>query len=210
MKKEIKWRPKLVQVSKIKPTPNNYKIKNELGRERLSISMKLFGNASTVVVNRDFFLIDGNSRLDEEKSKGTKRMWVMMPDRRLTPKQYKEMAAMFDYAKAGDVDTERIFSELGTSKDFYDRWKEEMPMHLLDKMKGMGKNKKPVVDTKALKYPEVDDSLSKGTNIMMVQLFFNAKEEAQFRKMEEKLAKKWKETKSTTERVMKAFKQLTK
>lgn len=208
MKKTIKWTPKFVDTKKIQPTPNNYKIKTDLGKERLSMSMNLFGNAAAVIVNTDYKLIDGNSRLEEEKEKGTKKMWVMMPDRKLSPKEYQEMSAMFDFAKAGEVDIDRIRQELGVTKDFYDRWKDEMPMHLLDKL---GKNAKvPKAAQKEEAYPEeVGDAVAKKNNIVMVNLFFNAKQEEEFRKYEEKLMKKWK-TINTMETVMKAMKTLAK
>lgn len=203
-KAEIKWKPKWVEISKIKKTPNNYKIKSDLGKERLSISMKLFGNASTVIVNTDFHLIDGNSRLEEERTKGTKFMWVMWPSRKLTPKEYKEFSVMFDYAKAGEVDIDRADMELGTSKEYYEKFKREMPVHLLDKM---GKNSKGIsVDLAKVKYPDAKgDAVSSGESLLMIQLFYNVKDANVFRKLEEKFAKKFK-TRSTPETVLQVFK----
>lgn len=205
--KPINWKPKEVLIGKIKPTPDNFKIKTDLGKERLSLSMKLFGNASTVILNQDYCLIDGNSRWEEEKEKGVKKMWVMWPSRKLTPKEYKEFSALFDTLVAGTVDTDRINSELGTSKAFFDKWKMEIPLHMREKLSGMGKGKK-APDIKQLEYPSGkagDDMVAVGSNIMMVQLFFTAKQETEFRKYEEKLMKKWK-TKNTTETVLKAIK----
>lgn len=199
----IEWTPKLVEVKDIKPTPNNYKIKTELGAERLSISMKLFGNASTVIVNTDFHLIDGNSRLEEEKKKGTKKMWVMWPSRKLTPKEYTEFSAMFDFAKAGEVDMDRIEKELGTTEDFYKKWKTNVPLHLLNKMGA----KSPI---KELEYPEEGDTNKaepKVSDSKIVQLFFTNKTEAEFRKIEERLMKKFK-VDNTTDLVLKVFRSI--
>ena len=78
--KQITWSSKLVQVSKIKPTPTNYKIKTDLGKERLALSLKKFGLAGTVVLNTDFTLIDGNSRLEEAKKEKQKTIWASFPN----------------------------------------------------------------------------------------------------------------------------------
>ena len=204
--KPIKWNPKEMWLSKIKPTPNNFKIKNALGKERLSISMFLFGNASTVVVNTDGRLIDGNSRVEEERkiNKGKDvKMWVMWPSRTLTAKEYKEFSAMFDYAQAGDVDVDRIKGELGKTADFYTSWKMEVPMRLLNKM---GKKGSPR-DLSSLQYPKgatKETESGQAENSMMVQLFFTTSEEEKFRLMEEKIQRKYK-TSDTTQTAIKAF-----
>lgn len=209
MKKQpIKWTPKEVLTKDIKPTPKNYKIKTELGEERLSMSMKLFGNASTVIVNTDYHLIDGNSRLEEEKKKGTKKMWVMWPSRKLTPAEYKEFSAMFDFAKAGEIDMDSIEGDLGNAKEFYTRWGMEVPIALLGEM---GKQK----SRKAKEFIEEEqpkkDGKVKSTQIpgamRMVQLFFNEKQEKEFRVIETKLMKRYK-TDSTTDTVLKALKSI--
>jgi DNA-binding cell septation regulator SpoVG len=198
----IIWVPKKVNVKDIKPTPNNYKIKTDLGKERLATSLKAFGMAGTVVVNTDLCLIDGNSRLEEAKAKKEKTMWVSMPNRKLSPKEFTEMSAMFDFAKAGEVDMERIKKELGTHKDFYERYRMEVPLELLA---GMGANAKIERDKK-LQFPE-DEEAVEVNDIKMVQLFFNTKQEAEFRKIEEVLKKKLK-VDNTTDCVLKAFRQL--
>ncbi len=204
----ITWQSKKVKVSLIKPTPNNYKIKTDLGTERLQQSLKLFGLAGTVVCNTDLSLIDGNSRLVEAKEKGLKEIWVSVPNRKLTPKEYKEMAAMYDVAKAGEVDMERIKGELGTTADFYKKWGIEMPMELLEKMGSK-------VDVGELEYPgskkgkggkeELD--LTPTKDICMVNLFFSVKEEEWFRKMEDKHSKAVKAD-DTTSFVLKSLKKL--
>jgi len=154
MAQPITWSPKLVDIKLIKPTPNNYKIKTDLGKERLQNSLKLFGLAGTVVCNTDYSLIDGNSRLEEEQAKGAKKIWVSLPNRKLTPKEYQEMAAMYDFAKAGEVDMERIEKELGTKEDFFKKWGLEVPMHLLE---NMGKGAAVVTGGKGKKVEVIDE-----------------------------------------------------
>ena len=50
-KEVITWAPKKILKKNILPTPNNYKIKTEVGMERFRKSKELFGLAGTVIVN---------------------------------------------------------------------------------------------------------------------------------------------------------------
>lgn len=206
MKKPIKWIPKEVQLTKIKPTPKNYKIKTDLGKERLQQSLKLFGLAGTVIVNTDFTLIDGNSRVEEAKERGEKKIWVSMPNRKLTPAEFEEMSAMYDFAKAGEVDTEGIVKRYGSKEDFFKRW--GMTKEMAAVVGKMGK-----LAEQDLEYPEEGEGKGKKmpevSDIKMVQLFFSDKQEKEFRAIEEKLKKRFK-VDSTTDVVFKAFKYLEK
>lgn len=210
----ITWASKQVKASDINPTPKNYKIKTDLGRERLQQSLAMFGLAGNVVVNPakqkgKWDLIDGNSRWEQEMAKGPNtKMWVSVPSRPLTPKEYQEMSAMFDFAKAGEVDMERIQGDLGTAEEFYKKWNLEVPMELLEKMGSKA-------DIKEFEYPEEGEgSKKKGkdatpemADIKLVQLFFSDKQEEEFRKMEEKGKKKFKVS-NTTDFVWKALKSI--
>lgn len=134
MKQPLQWVPKLIEVSKLKHTPNNYKIQNEQGLKMLQASLKHFGLAGTIVANTDFVLIDGNSRVKEAREKKQKKIWVSFPNRKMTPKELSDMNAIFDQARAGDVDHDRINKEKGTSADFYKMFGMQMPLEILDKM----------------------------------------------------------------------------
>lgn len=203
--KTIEWRSKFVAVTQIKPTPVNYKIRTALGFERLKTSLAKFGLAGTVVCNTDLTLIDGNSRLEQCKEKGIKQIQVSIPNRKLTPQEFKEMSAMYDMAKAGDVDTERIEGDLGKTKDFYEKWNLTVPKRLLDKI---GKAQvQEYQDTKKAKKAEIkkEQATSPETNLndfVVVQLYFNQKQSDEFRKHEERLLKKFK-LRSTTELMLK-------
>lgn len=215
--KSIEWQSKRVAVDRIDPTPNNYKIRSDLGVERLRHSLKKFGLAGTVVLNPSnpkgylnpatykgrYILIDGNSRLDDAKEK--KRLFVeaSLPNRMLTPAEFKEMSAMFDFAKAGEVDVERIEGDLGTTKAFFGAWGLNVPLHLLS---NIGKTAK-VEDVEpsklsAKKQKQVDDV--KASEMKIVQLFFSERDERLFRELEVKLVKKFKSS-STMETVLKAM-----
>jgi hypothetical protein len=213
----IKWKNIEVKIERILPTPVNYKIATALGRERLKQSLKSYGLASSVTCNWDkkvnsqkLYLIDGNSRLQEEKEQGSKKIWVAVPDRVLTPKEFKEMSAMFDFAKAGEIDTERIEGDLGKSKDFYEKWNLTMPKSLLDKV-----GARKVEDYQKEKAEKKKQAIAKSSvadeqnlnDIVVVQLFFSNKQSDEFRKHEERLMKKFK-TRTTTETVLMAYKAL--
>lgn len=197
--KPITWKTKETDVSKIKPTPNNFKIKNALGSERFLTSLKNFGLAGAVVCNLDNTLIDGNSRLEQAKIKGLKKIDVSFPSRLLTVREYTEMAALFDFAVAGDVDIERIEKEIFKTEDMYARWNMAVPMELLE---SMGSNAKIKPNGKKEEVEVIEQPTQ-----MKVELFFTPEREQQFRKIEERLMKKFK-TKSTTETVFKALKSI--
>jgi len=211
--KEIQWTPYKVLVANIAPTPDNFKLKTELGMQRLQASLKRFGRAGTAVCNwkkgmgnlKSLVLIDGNSRVEKAKEKGDKYMYVSLPDRKLSPKDFSDMTKIFDYAVAGDVDIDRINKDKGSTKKFFEEFQMEVPLHLLNNIGRKGKH--DIVASK-LDYPQdVKDAVSSGANIVMVNLFFNAKQEAEFRKLEEKLMKRFK-TKSTTETVLKSLRHI--
>jgi hypothetical protein len=150
----ITWKVRSVPISKIKPTPNNFKLKTEVGLGRFRHSMQKYGLAGAVILNADFTLIDGNSRIDEAKEYGIKAVDASLPSRKLTPKEFNEFAAMYDFARAGEVDVLRIQEELGTSKDFFKAWGMEMPEKALSKLAEMEKNDKVVNPTQARKIDE--------------------------------------------------------
>lgn len=206
---KIKWVSKKVLVSLIDPTPKNYKIRTELGMERLQASLASFGMAGNMVCNPEkvkgvvrYKLIDGNSRREEAIRQKEKQVWISIPSRPLTPKEFVEMSAMFDFAKAGDVDMDMINSDLGSSKDFLEKYKLNVPAHLLDKM-----GSKAVAP--GLEYPEEggEDAKLESSDIKMVQLFFTAKQEKEFRVMQEKFYKKFK-VNNVTDMVFKALKSI--
>lgn len=103
---KITWQLVEVEKDKIKVNPNNPKIRDEEGFERLKRSLESFGNVFDGILNADYTLIDGHSRLEVTNSKTG---MYFMPSRQLTEKEYIEMNAMYDYSKAGDLDFEIIF-----------------------------------------------------------------------------------------------------
>lgn len=195
--KPITWTSILKPITWVKPTPVNFKIKNALGFERFKTSVKNFGRAGNVVCNTDGVLIDGNSRWEDAKDKKEKRIWCSIPSRKLTQKQFDEMSSLFDFAKAGDVDIEKIEQEIFKTADIYAKWNMPVPMNLLD---SMGKNAKIKPIEKTIKPLDIEEPVDQ----RKVELFFTIAQEAEFRKMEEFYMKKFK-TGSTMETVLKVF-----
>lgn len=217
--KEINWYNVEVLTANIQPTDKNYKIRNALGAERLAKSLELFGLAGSVVCNwqksvgdvKSIMLVDGNSRLEKAMEQGKKKIWVSVPDRKLTPKEFREMSAMFDLAKAGDVDMERIQGDIGKTKDFYDQWNLKVPASLLNKLgsKQLKDYRKEKANKKtnstALKVGE-DRNLN---DVVMIQLIYSKAESETFRKIEAVLAAKFK-TKTTMATTLQAYHELVK
>lgn len=102
--KDIIWTPKKVKVASLKANPLNPKITTEIGIKRLNTSLSKYGLAGTIPVNLDMMIIDGHKRKDELLDQKVEEVWVSVPNRMLTEKEYKEMNALFDLAKAGEPD----------------------------------------------------------------------------------------------------------
>lgn len=121
-KKKLTWELIDVPVKEIKPNPKNPKIRDQKGYNRLKKSMNKFGVVFDAILNKDFSLIDGHSRLEERGPNYIARCFV--PSRLLTDKEYVEFNAMFDAAKAGNPDfimmeevlTEEVLEEWGYEK----------------------------------------------------------------------------------------------
>ncbi len=133
----IKWKVIEVELSKIKPTPNNFKLKTEDGTARFNTSVDNYGLAGSVILNLDLTLIDGNTRVEQAKKMGMKKIAASIPSRKLTAKEFTEFSAMYDMARAGEVDVKRIKDELGTTASFFKKWGIEIPKVSLNKLAEM-------------------------------------------------------------------------
>ena len=117
---EIKWKLEEIQYSEIKQNKDNPKIKDEDGMNRLKKSLNRFGVVFDGIVNKDYALIDGHSRADLLSEKKDSGMFFV-PSRQLTESEYKEMNAIYDYAKAGDIDFDVINEVLDEEQlEFWD------------------------------------------------------------------------------------------
>jgi len=184
--KQIKWKAVEVLISKIKPTPNNFKLKTEEGLSRFKHSVESYGLAGVVILNTDYTLIDGNTRIEKAKELGEKKVWASIPDRKLTPKEFTEFAAMYDFAKAGEVDIERIKDELGNTESFFKSWGMDIPMKAQQKLKEMENAK--IEARPSLKKEEQFKEL----NYKPLTLSFNVKDADEYLSIAESLYKHFK------------------
>lgn len=152
--KKIKWQCKRVSISLVDPSPTNYKIASELGLKRFVQSVSEFGRAGSRVVNLGskgrYVLIDGNSNLDDAKRRGEKHVDISYPSRKLTDKEFVKMCKVFDAAKAGDQDMNRIAAET-TDKNFFKQYGLPMPTRFID---NLGANSETRLDAKGDKAKE--------------------------------------------------------
>ncbi len=198
--KMIKWKAIEVEVSKIKPTPNNFKLKTEDGTARFKTSVESYGLAGTVILNSDFTLIDGNTRVDKAKELGQKKIWASMPDRKLTLKEFTEFAAMYDMARAGEVDILRIKEELGTTDSFFKKWGMDVPEVALAKLAAMEEKEAVVNPTSKREIAEA----AKEIPLRPITLLFTADEAKRYLEMAEAMYKRFK-TDNVTDLAMKVM-----
>lgn len=203
MKKElkIKWKAVEVEVAKIKPTPNNFKLKTEEGLSRFRTSVEAYGLAGVVILNTDLTLIDGNTRIERAKELGQKKVWASIPDRKLTSKEFTEFAAMFDYARAGEVDVKRIQDELGTTKSFFEKWGMELPELALKNLAKLEKEEAVINPTQVRKIADE----KKEIQTRPITLLFTVPEAAEYLELCEQLYAPMK-TNNVTDTTMKVIK----
>ena len=154
----IKWKTQVVNINKIKATPNNFKLKTESGLAMFRTSVKNYGRAGVVILNLDYTLIDGNTRWEAAKEAGDKTIEASLPNRMLTKKEFTEFAAMFDMARASDVDIKRIHDELGTTASFFKKWGMEIPMNAEKKLQELEASQNIITGTKAKQKEESKES----------------------------------------------------
>lgn len=198
--KPIKWKTIPVEVTKIKPTRNNYKLKTEDGTARFNNSIEKYGLAGAVILNLDMELIDGNTRWEKAKEKKLKFIDASIPNRKLTPKEFNEFSAMYDMARAGEVDVLRIKQELGTSDDFFEQWGFPLPKLALEKLAELERNEAVVNPTAARPISEK----AKEIPTSRITLLFTKDEADEFLRIAEALHPKFK-TDNVTDLALKVF-----
>lgn len=146
--KTIQWRVKRIPISKIKPTPNNFKLKTEDGLARFNSSVERYGRAGAVIVNKDFTLINGNTNIAKAKELGETMVDASIPDRQLTAREFLEFSAIFDEARAGQVDLLRIKKEIGSTNGFFKAFGLKMDQVVLDNLAELEKADGKIIATK--------------------------------------------------------------
>lgn len=139
--KNITWKTYVKPLTWLKPTPINYKLAVDDGSERLNQSMKKFGFAGSLIANLDGTIINGNSRKAKLLKEGNKTCEVSLPSRKLTPKETQGFAAIFDFARAGEVDLASIKKDFGTTKGFLEMYGLDMPAAAVKNLQELEKAK---------------------------------------------------------------------
>lgn len=116
----LTWTPKFVAVEWLKENPKNPKVITPAGRRLLRKSLERFGLAGTIPCNLDGMIIDGHSRKADLVERGILEVWVSLPSRELTAREYREMNAAFDLAKAGTADALMLEETFGA--EFLEEW----------------------------------------------------------------------------------------
>lgn len=118
MPAKIKWKLIEIRAGDLKPNPDNPKKRDEKGFGRLQKALAKFGKVFTAICNKDLTIIDGHSRT--ELTDPDEIVMVFVPSRQLTPKEYKEMNAVYDLSRAGDIDMQILEAQF--TEEFFDEW----------------------------------------------------------------------------------------
>lgn len=102
--KRIVWTPKTVKIDSIEMFENNPRIITESGLKQLEESFDEVGMFQPLAINTDNKLLSGHARLMQLKKDGYKEITVMVPDRKLTPKQEKALVIRANKNVAGQWD----------------------------------------------------------------------------------------------------------
>lgn len=199
-KPKFTWKVVRVPIKKIKPTPNNFKIKTEEGLAQFNTSVEKYGRAGAVILNADFTLINGNTNIEKAKELGETHVDASMPNKKLSPKEFTEFAAMFDAIRAGQVDELRIKKELGKTADFFKTWGWEPEKNQLDALAELEKKDGKIIPTSKA----TEKEKPKGNETRPVTLLFTVDEAETFIKRAEALYDKYK-VDNVTDLVFKVF-----
>lgn len=117
--KKITWKNEKIRVGALFPAAYNPRKISEKGRADLTASVDRFGRVEPLVANTDGTLIGGHQRLAVYAEKGIEEVEVMVPSRRLTKAEEKELnlrlnknVGEWDWAKLGALG-EDLLVEVG-------------------------------------------------------------------------------------------------
>ena len=104
MDKRIKWHLETWEISKLKPYDKNPRIITESGLNDLRKSFNEIGVAQPTNINTDGTILSGHARIQQLKQEGAVEVDVMVPDRKLTPKQEEAVIIRMNKNVAGKWD----------------------------------------------------------------------------------------------------------
>lgn len=109
--KRIVWTPKIVKIDSIDIFESNPRIITESGLKQLEESFDEVGMFQPLAINTDNKLLSGHARLMQLKKDGYLEVTVMVPDRKLTPKQEKALVIRANKNVAGQWDFDVLANE---------------------------------------------------------------------------------------------------
>lgn len=109
--KRIVWTPKTVKIDSIEMFESNPRIITESGLKQLEESFDEVGMFQPLAINTDNKLLSGHARLMQLKKDGYEEITVMVPDRKLTPKQEKALVIRANKNVAGQWDFDILANE---------------------------------------------------------------------------------------------------
>jgi site-specific DNA-methyltransferase (adenine-specific) len=99
--KRIVWSIAKKKISELTPYDKNPRIITEAGLNQLKESFDEIGMAQPVNINTDGTILSGHARIMQLKNEGTEEVDVMIPDRKLTPKQEEAVIIRMNKNVAG-------------------------------------------------------------------------------------------------------------
>lgn len=109
--KEIEWKFAKWSIEKLKLYKDNPRKINKKGLQDLRDSLGRFGNASAIVLNTDGTVIGGEQRIKLLKQSGLQFVNVLIPERKLTPKEVRELNIRLNKNIAGEFNFEILVSQ---------------------------------------------------------------------------------------------------
>jgi hypothetical protein len=109
--KRIVWKPEVWDINKLKPYDKNPRIITEFGLDQLKDSFDEIGMAQPINVNTDGTILSGHARWQQLKKENYSEVQVMIPDRKLTPKQEEAVIVRMNKNTAGQWDFDILANE---------------------------------------------------------------------------------------------------
>jgi len=112
MSKRITWHVETRKVSDLKPYDKNPRIITELGLNELQSSFDDIGYAQYININTDNTILSGHARcMVLKKEDPNQEIKVLVPDRKLTPKQEEAVLIRMNKNQAGAWDFDILANE---------------------------------------------------------------------------------------------------
>ena len=126
MKSKLKWKAAQKKLSELKPFEKNPRRMTEKGMADLNKSLDKFGLADPIIINTDGEIIGGHARYFALKEKNhTESINVIIPDRKLTESEVKELNVRLNKNIAGEFDLDILANDFEL-KDLLDWGFEEI------------------------------------------------------------------------------------